>query len=309
MDKQLPLRTRLAVIVASGASLAMVAVAGPGPTAAASALASASVRVTATVEAPVWSHNPALPDGPTHWAGLTPDWAACGGDGDQSPIVINDGRRVALPPLQVDYPRVPLIVENTGHVVEVPQPADAVGTLRFGTAVYRLTQWHVHAPSEHVVNGHRADLEIHLVHQDAQGSTAVLAIFADIARPGPGADGRGGTAGLLRRTLRAAPETAGEETDTGTKASPVTLLPSDARRSGRPGAVVGSYLTYGGSLTTPPCTTGVRWFVLPTLVRVDAGTVDRLHELVAGFPGYGGYPDNNRPVQPIGTRTVQRRAG
>jgi len=68
---------------------------------------------------------------------------------------------------------------------------------------------------------------------------------------------------------------------------------------------VSSYLTYAGSLTTPACTTGVRWVVLSTPVRVDAGTVARMHALVAGFPGYGGYPDNNRPVQPLGSRTVQ----
>jgi carbonic anhydrase len=49
----------------------------------------------------------------------------------------------------------------------------------------------------------------------------------------------------------------------------------------------------------------VRWVVLSTPVRVDAGTVARMHALVAGFPGYGGYPDNNRPVQPLGSRTVQ----
>ena len=115
-----------------------------------------------------------------------------------------------MPAVRVDYPRVPLVVENTGHVVEVPQPADAAGTLRFGTDVYRLVQWHVHAPSEHVVNGHRADLEIHLVHQDATGSTVVLAVFADLARSGRGPETRGGTAGLLRRTVRAAPDKAGE---------------------------------------------------------------------------------------------------
>src|SRR4029450_5876680 len=97
--------------------------------------------------------------------------AACGGDGDQSPIVINHGQPASLPPLRVAYPRVPLVVENTGHVVEVPQPTGDPGTLRYGTAGYRLVQWHLHAPSEHVVNGHRYDMEIHLVHQNDAGAT------------------------------------------------------------------------------------------------------------------------------------------
>jgi len=106
-----------------------------------------------------------------------------------------------LPAVLVDYPRTPLVVENT-----------------------------VHVPSEHVVRGHRHDMEIHLVHQDDRGATLVLAVLADITRPA-----RGSAAGLLRRTLRAAPAEAGEETDTGTEASAVSLLPLDAHRVGPTG--------------------------------------------------------------------------
>ena len=46
-----------------------------------------------------------------------------------------------------------------------------------------------------------------------------------------------------------------------------------------------------------------------TPVRVDPGTAERMHALVARFPGYGGFPDNNRPVQPLGARTVQSARG
>lgn len=308
MDRRPFPRGRLAVLVASVLVALVTAALGVPPATAATALAPSSARlVAAAAVAPVWTHNPALPDGPSRWATLTPDWVACG-EGGQSPIVINGGRRAALPPLVLDYPRVPLVVENTGHVIEVPQPADAVGTLRFGGTTYRLTQWHVHAPAEHVVNGRRADLEVHLVHQDARGGTAVLALFADVVPPARDARGsRGIPAALLARTLGAAPEKAGEETHTGTTATAEALLPPGVRRSGVRRAVVSSYLTYAGSLTTPPCSTGVRWFVVPTPVRVGAGTVARLHALVARFPGYDGYPDNNRPVQPLGDRVVQRR--
>jgi carbonic anhydrase len=306
--------TRLAVLAASLAGLALIALTAPVQSGAAPIYAPTSIPVAATTAQPdaasTWTHNPALPDGPTHWATLTPDWAACAGDGDQSPIVINHGRPASLPPLQVEYPRVPLVVENTGHVVEVHQPAGESGTLRYGTATYRLVQWHLHAPSEHVVNGRRYDMEIHLVHQSDRGATVVLAILADIARHGRDAPPPGrGTAQLLRRTLRAAPEKAGEETDTGTAASAIALLPPGTHHAGRTSAVVTDYLTYRGSLTTPPCTTGVSWLILPTPARVDANTVERMHTLVAEFPGYDGYPDNNRPVQPLGTRTVQRRDG
>jgi carbonic anhydrase len=163
-----------------------------------------------------------------------------------------------------------------------------------------------------VLNGHRADLEIHLVHADAQGNTAVLAVFADVTRSHKPDDqsARGGpeeAASLLLRTvLRAAPDTAGEETDLERDISAAVLLGAAGSGGHR---VIPRYFTYTGSLTTPPCTGGVRWLVVPSTIRIDLRSVRHMHELVASFPGYGGYPNNNRPLQPLGSRTVERRAG
>jgi hypothetical protein len=42
---------------------------------------------------------------------------------------------------------------------------------------------------------------------------------------------------------------------------------------------------------------------------VDQASVQRLHTLIASFPGYDGYPNNNRPVQSLGSRTVERSVG
>jgi carbonic anhydrase len=260
-----------------------------------------------------WSHDPASPTGPTHWAALDPAWTACGNREGQSPIAITATRKANLPVLRVDYARVPLVVENTGHVVEVPQPPAGGGTLTFGARSYQLTQWHIHAPSEHVLNGHRADLEIHLVHTDAQGNTAVLAVFADVTShrtDGRSANLRAATwaaSKLLRTVLRAAPDTAGEETDLGHDVSAAVLLGAIGRGFGGH-RVLPHYFTYTGSLTTPACTGGVRWLVVPSTIRIDLQSVCHMHGLIAAFPGYGGYPNNNRPLQPLGSRTVERRA-
>lgn len=296
MTRQWPRRARL---VAATVGVALVAAAGAAPVTAASGAG----------EAVAWTHNPASPTGPAAWGGLDRQWKACASSTNQSPIVITTTWRARLPALLVDYRRTPLIVKNIGHVVEVPQPAGGGGNLVIGGHGYRLVQWHVHAPGEHVVDGHRADMEIHLVHQDARGDTAVLAVLADVAWSSHRSAPRWrGAADLLRTALRAAPSKAGEETDVGQKVSAALLLGTGVTRSGRIG-VVGDYLTYTGSLTTPPCSTGVRWFVLPRVMRVDHGSVERLHALVASFPGYDGYPDNNRPVQPLGSRSVKRRLG
>ena len=238
----------------------------------------------------------------------------CGNREGQSPVAITVTRKAQLPVLRVDYARVPLVVENTGHVVEVPQPAAGGGALAFGAHRYQLTQWHLHAPSEHVLNGHRADLEIHLVHTDAQGNTAVLAVFADVT-PSHKSDNQSARGGpqqaasqLLRRVLRAAPGTAGEETDLERNVSAAVLLGAIGVGSGGH-RVIPRYFTYTGSLTTPACTGGVRWLVVPSTIHIDLRSVRHMHALVASFPGYGGYPNNNRPLQPLGSRTVERRAG
>src|SRR5664279_3480154 len=291
------IRTRVPVRIAiASLGLTLFAVVGaPGTVAASTPTIHTAAPATAT-----WSHNPASSTGPQVWSSLDPAWTACASTDGQSPVVVTTTTTTVptrLPALRVDYPRTPLLVENTGHVVEVPQPAEGSGTLVVGAAAYRLQQWHIHAPAEHVVNGQRADLEIHLVPADTHGHTAVLAVFADFVK---GQRGYGASAAtqLLRSVLRAAPDTAGEEADLHRTVSTAVLL--GAGHSTR--AKVSKYLTYTGSLTTPPCTGGVQWFLLPRAITIDTTTVDDFHALIGTFPGDGGYPDNNRPVQPLGTR-------
>ena len=56
------------------------------------------------------------------------------------------------------------------------------------------------------------------------------------------------------------------------------------------------YFGYDGSLTTPPCTEGVRWIVMQSVGTVSPGQVNRMQELTGG--------PNNRPVQDIEGRTI-----
>ena len=204
-------------------------------------------------------------------------------------------------PLLLRYEPSELAVENTGHVVEGPIPADAQDTLQIGGDRYDLVHYHFHAPSEHAVNGRLAHVEAHLVHMNPQGATAVVGVFYRIG-PEPNA--------VLDTILLSAPATAGEEAHAG-KASPAELFHHISGVSTMRGGTVrvNSFYAYSGSLTTPGCTQDVRWSVLADGGHVSRAAVTRLHNVIAQFPFYNGYPNNNRPVQPLNGRVIRLRGG
>jgi carbonic anhydrase len=225
---------------------------------------------------PPWNHDPMAAIGPTHWGDI--GYPVCVSGMTESPVNF-DPRQLGVghgPPLFLDYTSSELAVENTGHVVEVQIPAGVSDTLQIDGDHYQLTQYHFHAPSEHAVNGRRADVEAHFVHTSAQGAQAVVGALYFIGRE---------SNALLDRILLAAPSTAGEEVHAG-DASPAELLRRIGGVSAKHGRVrVESFYSYAGSLTTPACTEGVRWSVLADGGRVSQAAVTRLHKVISRFPG------------------------
>jgi carbonic anhydrase len=243
-----------------------------------------------------WNHNPASETGPNFWGELTFPFATCGA-GDpfvevgkkQAPvnIVTADAVNALLPPLVFQYQATPFVVENTGHVVEVPYAPGSriqVGLDRSGLNTYELLQFHFHAPSEHMVNGQFAAAELHLVHRNALLDLAVIGVLVNVGSP---------VNIVIDRILRIAPIEEGEIELHGS-VNAIDVLPQFDRR----------YYTYSGSLTTPPCSEAVRWFVLREPVFVSQAAIDHLHAVIAEFPGYGGFPNNNRPVRPLNGRVI-----
>ncbi|MGA2214292.1 MAG: carbonic anhydrase family protein [Bryobacteraceae bacterium] len=248
---------------------------------------------------PTWSHNPAVTNGPLHWGGITPSYETCGNAPPGSPTVAQVGMAqtpvdiltakavlALLPQINFQYDATPFEVENTGHVVEVVY--DSGSSIRVGwsvTDIYQLIQFHFHAPSEHKVNGNRYDAELHLVHKNVLGQLAVVGVLLSQSDTAP--------SGIFDQILMAAPATVGTGTLSGTTLNADSLLPEDQ-----------DYFTYAGSLSTPPCTEGVRWFVMQTPVQVSPYVIQQLHLLAAQFPGYDGFADNDRPIVPLNGRTI-----
>jgi carbonic anhydrase len=247
-------------------------------------------------EPQAWNHDPndaAL--GPTAWGEIDESFEQCLVGDSQSPVDIADAVPADLPDLEFDYPETSLVVENTGHTIEVRVPESSDLTLTVGDEEYRLVQFHFHAPSEHTLDGRRYDGEVHLVHESEEGELAVVAVFLERSEV---------LIAFVAALLERAPEEAGEEELEGEQSPLILLLVADATR-----ASDGDYYTYDGSLTTPGCTEGVRWFVTPSPYPISAAAIERLHELIAGFPGYDGYENSNRPVQPLNDRVIRRDSG
>ncbi len=251
--------------------------------------------------AQAWNHDPASPIGPNHWGFLDDTYnafATCGTSAvevgkKQTPINLASARnaRGGLEDIDFDYHPTPFRVSNTLHVVEVEyEPGSAIEVGHALPDEYTLQQFHFHAPSEHAIKGRLADAEMHLVHRNALGEQAVVAVLlmVDDARANP----------LFDQIMSGAPVgvSAATESDLGGEINAKDLLPRNRH-----------YYTYTGSLTTPPCTEGVHWFVMAEPVAISSAALAHFHHIISLFPGYNGFPDNNRPVRPLNDRTVFAR--
>ena len=124
-------------------------------------------------------------DEPPHWDYEDPaGWGALGEHGDyalcstgqaQSPIDITDAQTLNLSDISFHYEPSALNIFNNGHTIQVMY--DAGSSITYNEVSYDLKQFHFHTPSEHHVNGEPFSMELHFVHQDANGALAVVGVL------------------------------------------------------------------------------------------------------------------------------------
>jgi carbonic anhydrase len=192
----------------------------------------------------------------------------------QSPIDIQKTVKADLPPIEFDYHPSPLRIVDNGHTVQVTYAPGS--SIRAGDREYALKQFHFHRPSEESIHGRHYEMSLHLVHADAEGRLAVVAVLLD----------RGAENALVRELWSHLPkEKEKEETDAGVQVDAARLLPADR-----------GYYTFEGSLTTPPCSENVTWLVLKQPSPVSAEEVSQFAKL---------YSNDARPIQPLNGRVVK----
>ena len=118
-------------------------------------------------------------------------------------------------------------------------------------------------------------MTLHLVHMDENGKLAVVAVLLQ----------EGKDNALVRELWNDLPrEKEKEELFETVQIDISTTLPSDR-----------SYYTFSGSLTTPPCSEDVTWFVLKRPVTISAAEINQFSQL---------YRNDARPTQPLYDRVV-----
>jgi len=175
------------------------------------------------------------------WGKLDPAYKTCSQGHEQAPLDIRGAHlNKALAPIEFHYLSGPMRLENNGHTVVVrvnPGSYIVVGGVR-----YDLVEFDFHHPSEQAVKGKLTDMDVHLLHRSADGKQAVLVVRLNEDISSPNA--------VLAALWPHLPRTAGATDKVTDEVNAGGLLPADR-----------GYWTYQGSLSVPPCTEGVRWFV------------------------------------------------
>lgn len=210
---------------------------------------------------------------PEHWGELSPEFQLCQRGRHQTPIDISATTTVESAALRLNYRATLLSIKNTDRTIQVNYAPGSF--LTFQRETFQLLQFHFHHPSEHRLNGQRFDLEIHLVHRAASGKLAVVSVMAQV--------------GDFNARLQ--PIWAAMPTQPSTVKVPATfdithLLPRDR-----------TFYEYSGSLSTPPCSEQVLWFVMAQPIQVSAQQVQQFAAL---------FPNNARPLQPLGDRRIKQ---
>lgn len=207
-------------------------------------------------------------EGPDHWTEL--GYPDCNGE-EQSPVDIPSEAPIHNTGITFGYKMSTLNITNNGHTIQVTYGNGSI--IDVNGKKYRLLQFHLHAPSEHAINGSYYDIELHIVHQSDDGKYAVIGVMLE-----------NGTENIAYSQIwKYLPKEKGDPQVISTNdINAINLLPSNK-----------SYYQYNGSFTTPPCTEGVKWFVMSNTVKISKEQIDTFKAI---------YSDNNRPIQPLNQR-------
>ncbi len=209
---------------------------------------------------------------PEHWAQVDKRFFMCKEGKNQSPINLTGFVEADLPPITFNYHLISTEILDNGHTEQVNVKEGS--SITVDGIQFDLKQFHFHTPSENNINGNSFPLEAHFVHASKDGKLAVVAVMFD-----EGAENE-----ALKELWSVMPTEAGKHQAIDAKHLDA-LLPKER-----------DYYRFNGSLTTPPCTEGVRWLVMKKPVTLSKSQIETFKKVM--------HQHNNRPLQPSNARTI-----
>ncbi|MEQ1602960.1 MAG: carbonic anhydrase family protein [Methylophilaceae bacterium] len=212
-------------------------------------------------------------EGPEHWGKLKPEFIACDIGSNQSPINIEKTMHTSLMPLmgRQDVPTKNIF--NNGHTVQVNFKEG--NTLVLDGVIFNMKQVHFHSPGENKIHDKSFPMEAHFVHADAKGNLAVIGVMFK----------EGAANAALEKLWSQMPKEISEPVALKSNVNASELLPENR-----------SYYRFSGSLTTPPCSEGVRWLLMKSPITASKAQIKAFEQAV--------HHPNNRPIQPLNGRVV-----
>ena len=206
--------------------------------------------------------------GPENWG---KEFPTCGKGKSQSPLNIKGPFEKVRFNVVPDYKPGPLKIINNGHTIQVNVVPGS--KIRIDGKAFDLLQYHFHRPSEEHINGKPSAMVIHFVHKNESGELAVLGVLLQEGNENPG----------IKTLWSYAPPKEGPEVAPDNVAfNPTNLLPREME-----------FFHYDGSLTTPPCTEKVKFFILKSQVNISKDQITQ-------FP----FKMNARPIQALNDRKI-----
>ncbi len=211
--------------------------------------------------------------GPENWSAIKPEFLVCKTGKKQSPVNLKWNKPKAGGEISFQYRPEPLKMIDNGSTVEVG--ISGASTARLHGKDYSLHHIQFHTPSEHTLSGNALPMEAQFFHKSASGDLAAVSVILIIGRENAHLKDVFDNLPKEKGVLKEKPEVMFD---------PGHLLPDKL-----------THYHYVGSLTTPPCTEGVDWFVLNTPVELSKAQILQFRAI---------YAKNSRPLQSLNGRHV-----
>lgn len=211
--------------------------------------------------------------GPNQWSNLNAEFTTCSTGVNQSPVAFDNTIHAALKPIRVidKFPAKEILNTPSGLRIMFREGNMMV----LDKTAFQLKHIDLHTPSEHQLNGQTHPMEMQLWHEDNKKNIAIMSILFKAGEPNS----------KLAELISHLPKKAGEPSKLKNRVTPKAFMPSNPQ-----------YYRYNGSLTTPPCTEGIRWIVMKTTMQASDEQVKAINNAIGVA--------NNRPIQPLHGRSV-----